>query len=171
MSKLISRIEAAMMAVAVLCVGALMLVVSYDALARYFLGAPLQWAFDFVTFYLMVMLTYFALSTTFQRGDHIGVDLLVPMMNRRFRAATAAVTGVMAAALFAAIACGNILKTVTAYRANEFIPGYFSWPVWLSYLPIALGALVIIVRLLNHAYSMIRYGEDTTVASHGDIGE
>jgi TRAP-type C4-dicarboxylate transport system permease small subunit len=156
------------MAVAAVCVAAIMLVVVYDAIGRYLFGAPLQWAFDLVSNFLMVGAAYLALSGTFQRGDHISINLLHSKLPPRWRAGVDIVCSLLAVALFGAITYGTGLHVVEAWQGREFFPGVVMWPVWLSYLPIPIGTAMLVLRLLHHCVTLARQGEDPFVAPEGE---
>lgn len=165
MNTVIRRLERAGMAMAGLFVILIMLIISYDGLSRYVLGAPLSWAFDVVTNYLMIGAAYFALSGTFQRGDHLRIDLLHSKMPPQLRAAVDIAGSLLGALLFAAIAYGAAMHAIEAFERKEFLPGVIMWPVWLSYVPIPIGAALLTLRLVHHSYMVARQGKDPFVES------
>jgi TRAP-type C4-dicarboxylate transport system permease small subunit len=156
------------MALAGTCVAAIMLVVVYDAIGRYLFGTPLQWAFDVVSNFLMVGAAYLALSGTFQRGDHISINLLHSKLPLRWRARVDIVCSLLAVLLFGAIAWGTGEHALEAYLGKEFFPGVVMWPVWLSFLPIPIGCAMLVLRLLHHCATLLRLGEDPFVAAEGE---
>jgi TRAP-type C4-dicarboxylate transport system permease small subunit len=164
--KIIRRLEQVEMAVAAICVVTIMLVVSADALGRYIFKAPLQVTFELVTFYLLIAAIYFALSETYRHGDHINIDLIHANLPKRIRAWVDIVCSALAAVVFAVIAYGAWRHMIEAYVHKEFIPGYIVWPVWLSYLPIPLGAALLVIRLLHHIGVLARRGEDPDIETH-----
>lgn len=151
------------MAVAGLCVLLIMFVVTYDAISRYLFNAPLSWSFELVTYYLMVVAVYFALSSTFTHGDHINLDLFLNMMSARPRARVESAWSLISAVGFAIIAWGTWENTLHAYQRNEFLPGIIVWPAWLSHLPVPLGTGLIALRLALHSWTLARRGEDSAV--------
>jgi TRAP-type C4-dicarboxylate transport system permease small subunit len=164
--KLIRWLEQGAMAVAVVCVASIMLVVSVDAIGRYLFKAPLPVTFELVTFYLLITAVYMALAATYRQGDHINIDLLLARMSPRWRAGFDIVCSLLAAAVFALIAYGTLQHTIDAYRGREFIPGIIVWPMWLSYLPIPLGAALLVARLLHHSATLARQGTDPHIHVH-----
>lgn len=165
MEAIIRRLENWTMALAGLCVTAMMLVVCVDAAGRYLLRRPLPWSFDLVSLYLMVGAAYFALSSTFRHGDHITIDLFYAKLGKRAQAWVGAVTSGLAAILFAIIAVTAWEKTVEAYVNGEFSPGFVLWPVWLSFLPIPLGSGLLVLRLAHHAIALATHGSDPSVVA------
>jgi TRAP-type C4-dicarboxylate transport system permease small subunit len=165
--KAIHWAERVCMAIAVLAVVVMMLVTSYDAAARYVFHAPLPWAFQLITYYLLGTALYLAVSATFAHGDHINIDLFRHYIPSRMRAVIDAVWSTLSACVFGVIAWGGLTTLLHAYERNEFLPGYFVWPAWLAYLPIALGAGLTALRLAHHAAKLAVRGEDRHVATPG----
>lgn len=88
-------------------------------------------------------------------------------MPRRLRATLDAIWSLLAMLVFAIIAWGALGSLLDAWERNEFLPGYFVWPAWLAYLPIAIGSALMAVRLLHHAVMLARHGADRDVATPG----
>ncbi len=171
METVIRRLEQAAMAFAVLSILAIMLIVSIDAIARYVLHAPLPWAFEVVTYYLMAAGVYFAVSGTYRHGDHVNISIVQEMMPPRLRAICESICSLIAAVVFAVIAYGAWHGMVEAYMQREFLPGYVVWPAWLSHLPIPLGCALIVLRLLHHSFMLIRHGADPYVEVNQEVSE
>ena len=168
MERLLRRLEQIFMAMAVICMVMVMLIVAYDAIARYAFNSPLPWAFEILTNFILIALTYFAISSTFQHGDHIGVDLFYNLMGKRARAWCDLTSAVLALALFAMVVYGTWGTTLKFADRGAVDLGYLSLPAWLSYLPVPLGAGLLVLRLLSHITALIRNGEDPNVVIHGD---
>ena len=166
MNQVLLIFERLALAIAVLCVVSIMFIVSYDAVSRYAFRAPLPWAFELITYYLLIAATYFAVSPTFQEGDHINIDLFRTMMRPEWRARLDVLWTLIAAAIFAIITYGSATEMVYAWTRNEFLPGYFTWPAWASYLPIVLGFGLCVLRLLAHAAALAVNGRDPGVVEH-----
>jgi|GEM_PF-1937534 len=169
--KFIRLLEQIAMALAVLCIVAIMVIVSYDAVSRYVLHAPLPWAFELVTYYLMVAAVYGAISSTFTHGDHVSITFIQEKIPPRPRAVIGAICAILAAIVFAVILYGSWHNMAEAYVRQEFLPGYIVWPAWLSQLPVPLGCALMTLRLLCHAWLLLRDGRDETVATFHDIEE
>lgn len=143
--------ERALMACAVLASVAVMFIASYDAVARYFFHSPLQWSFQFITYYMLVLIPYFALSSTFMAGDHLNFYLIEEKLPAGVRSAVRFLTAILAAGFFLLVAYGAWTHVLEAYRQKQFIPGNIMWPVWLSYLPVFIGAGFFVLRLVSRA--------------------
>ncbi len=164
MERTITAIERLILRIAAVCVIAIMLIVCVDAVSRYAIHRPLPWAFDLITYYLLIAALYLAISGTFQSGDHINIDLFRNIMPKGLRNALDVIWGVLAAVAFGVIALGAAEEAMKAYGNREFLPGYIAWPAWASYPAIAIGAGVLALRLLLHCFKLAVHGEDSGVA-------
>lgn len=171
MSLLMKYLDRLSITVAILSTVMMMLIVSYDALSRYAFNAPLPWAFELITYYLLITALYMAVSTTFARGDHINIDLFRLLMPTWLRTRLDAIWGLMAAAVFGLIAWGAWDEMLHAYSRNEFLPGYITWPAWVSYLPILVGTFILVLRLLVHSFNLAVFGEDEDLILQGEPSE
>ena len=168
---LIRRLERVTLVAAGLSVVLLMLVTSGDAIGRYAFNSPLPWASEVATNYLMILASYFALSATFQRGDHIHIDLIQRRLPKAFRARMEAIYSLLGAIVFCIILRGSWKNMVDAYVGKEFMPGYIMWPAWPSHLLIVIGSTVLVLRLLHHSWTMAHRGEDPAVETVGETVE
>ncbi|MBL8588886.1 MAG: TRAP transporter small permease subunit [Methylobacteriaceae bacterium] len=165
MPALLRLLERASMAVAILCVALIMTIISADAISRYAFRAPIPWAFELLTYYLMVAGIYFAVAPTFTHGDHIGIDLFSPKMSPAAKARWGTVSSVLAGVVFALIAFASGEATYEAWSNREFLPGYIVWPAWLSHAPVVFGSALIAARLFLHAFTLLTKGHDPDVAA------
>jgi TRAP-type C4-dicarboxylate transport system permease small subunit len=171
MNTLLKRTELALSGLSVLAVIAVMLIVTADTFMRYVLHAPFPWSFELISYYLLIAAVHFAVSDTFREGDHIGVDLLPQSVPRKVRLVMEMVWVVAAAVVFGIMSWGAFDSLHYAYVDDEYIPGFIAWPVWLSYLPIAIGSAVMTLRLIQHLLSLIALGANPEVLAHGDVLE
>jgi TRAP-type C4-dicarboxylate transport system permease small subunit len=170
MERVVQRLEAAGAAVSGVCLPAIMVVISLDAILRYLFNAPLQWAFDVVGYYLMVFAAFPVLSRTFSHGDHIAIGVVRARLPPRLRGGLDAAAALLALVVFATIAAGSWDNTIHAYAEGEYLPSYFNLPLWISHLPIALGTTLLVLRLALHALALLAHGHDPHVVTAEDGG-
>lgn len=152
-----------------ICLLLIMILVSADALARYFFHAPIQWTMDVVTYYLLIIVAYLCAADTFRHGDHIQLDLFLLRMGPRGKALCGITTNGLAAVVFTLLAYGSACSTIESYRSAEFVPSFANWPVWLSFLPIALGTALLAIRLIHHTLTLLSCGFDPAVKLQEEI--
>ncbi|WP_334129765.1 TRAP transporter small permease [Sneathiella sp.] len=163
MEAIIRRLEYIALAITVIAMIVLMIIISFDAILRYSLNSPIQWAADLATYYIMSTLIYLALSATYRSGDHIRITLISTHLPQRVKAISEFIGTALAAIAFLIIAYGAFSSGMEGFHRNEFLPGYIMWPGWLSYLPIAIGAGILVLRLLHHLYMLVRFRRDEHV--------
>ncbi len=171
MQTTIRWLELAGAVLAAVCLPAIMLVISADAILRYAINAPLQWSFDLVAYYLMIAAAYLAVSDTFRHGDHICINLLQSRMPPRLRRILDAAGSLLAMAVFTVVAAGSWVNAINAFQDREYLPGYFNMPLWPSHAPIALGTTVLVLRLAHHVFILLRDGEDPHVSTDWEVAE
>ncbi len=154
----VTRIEEAMMAVAVVALAAMVVLMSVEVLMRYAVAQPLGWSVAFVEDYLMVGMFYLGLSATYRTGAHVSIDVVYERLGRRTRLALDLLGQVLAFVLFALVFFTGLEAVREAVATNEIPPpggGPLSWPSWTSYVLVPLGSGVLMLRLaattLSHA--------------------
>ena len=171
MTRAIAWLERLSLGVAVVTGILMMLIVSYDAISRYAFNAPLPWAFEIITNYMLITALYMAAPATFTNGDHINIDLFRQMLPEWLAARLDTVWILLSAAVFALVAYGAWREMMRAVARNAFLPGYFTWPLWVAYLPILVGASILVLRLVVHGLTLLALGRDQSVIAHGDPNE
>ena len=170
-SRTIARLEQAGSIISGICMPVIMVIIATDALMRYWFNAPLQWAYDVVSLYLMALATYPVVSSTFKHGDHIAINSLRMRMPAKLRARLDALVSILALAVFAIIGMTSWDNVIQTIRTNELMPGYFNLPLWISHLPLAFGCTLISFRLALHAAVLLRDGDDPEVLAEGGHAE
>lgn len=74
--RLISRVNAACIAVAAALVAVIAVLTTWEAITRYFFRQPATWTYP-VTAYLLLFTIYLAISYTLQIGGHVSVDFVL----------------------------------------------------------------------------------------------
>jgi len=125
---------------------AMMLLISADALGRLF-GAPVQGAYEFTTYYLMVIAAFAALPRSYRTGGQVRLELLEPWLARI--PGKAAYRGVVLVSLAAFLillwfsgeeALRRIIDRDTTFGAIQ-------WPLYLSYVWLPIGVGILVLRL------------------------
>lgn len=158
-SRWLGAVENLLAQLSALAMFAIMLVVVADVSFRYFLSSPLLFAYDLISMYLVVIVFYFALPDTLHRHGHIAIDFFQTRLPVRLRFAGEAFGYAAGALVMALIAWTLTERCWIAYEKNEVPATTIAWPIWLSYLPAALGCWLFTARAayraLGHLASMI----------------
>lgn len=124
----------------------MMVVISADAIGRLF-GSPVQGAYEFTSYYLMVIAGFAALSRSYTTGGQVRLELFEPWLERM--PGRASYRGAVALSLVAFA----ILFWFTAEEAAERIIardttfGVIQLPLYLSYVWLPIGVGLLCLRL------------------------
>lgn len=145
--------DTAMVFIAGLMVLAMMFVTGADVIARYAFHAPIRWAFDLVTQYLLIGSFFFAFSYTLRTNENVAVDYFarnIPVSNYH---ACMGAGFLVSAVIFAGIAWVSALDTWEAFRNNDAMMGALIWPTWSAKIIVPIGSVALALRLLHRAFA------------------
>lgn len=151
----LSRIEQVFLWFACAALIGIMMVMVMDVSMRYAFNAPLRWAYEVLTRYLLLAVFFFAVSAVLHRGDHLSVDLFAKILPRRVMHFSLSVL-YFAAGLVWSVACYKaFLKLQTNWLSSALVPG-IGWPVWTSTLIIVTGIAVLVLRIVLMTMQHVR---------------
>lgn len=155
--RLIDRLERGMDVLAGISLLLMMLVISADALGRFF-GSPVQGAYEFTAYYLMVIVAFGALPRSFRTGGQVKLDLLEPWLSRIPGRAAYRLVILLSLAAFLLLfwfSAGDAWRRIS-HRDTTF--GVIQWPIYLSYVWLPIGVGILSLRL---ALEFVRPGEES----------
>jgi TRAP-type C4-dicarboxylate transport system permease small subunit len=126
-----------------------MAIVGSEVVARYFLNAPLAWAFDVLTLYVMPAIFFLGLPGSYAKNAHIAVDILVQRLPKMPVAVTTLLVHVGALALFACIVYFGVGFTVESYRSGDTFTGVLKFLAWPSAILVPIGCGLVLLRILS----------------------
>jgi TRAP-type C4-dicarboxylate transport system permease small subunit len=147
LSRAAGWLERGGMIVAGVCFVAIVLITAVDVTMRYALNAPLIWAFELISDYLMVAIFFLAIATTQRVGQNIGVDIVARRLPGRVRAGLTAVCQALTIGLFAAITITNWPELTDAYFGGDVLAGAIPWPRWPTLALLVAGCAMLLLRL------------------------
>ena len=125
-----------------------------EAALRYFFGSPTGWALN-VCQYLLVYMIFLSSPYAFQEGGHVAVDMVLNLVDkydksgRRLPRRIMASIGYILAAFFIGIICyGSFSLTLTAVSKHRMTSQIPVIPLWVLYVPMVLGCLLMIITLI-----------------------
>jgi TRAP-type C4-dicarboxylate transport system permease small subunit len=135
---------------------AIVLLVSYDVLMRYFFDRP-QLFVDEVASFLQVLLIFGGAAYTFRVGGHVRVDLVTGHLPRAMRAWLRLGTLGLGVVFLAVVIWVTTQSAATAYRYGR-VSAVMLYPLWLpmAFIPaglalMELAMLVAVVRQVKLA--------------------
>lgn len=152
--------------VAMVTVGAMMLTITFDVLARSVARAPTDWAYPLNAVGVLVV-TALALPHLYATGHHISMDLVHRALPRPWRRVADAVTALATAFLGVVLAVTAFRSMAVAYGGGLTGSGTFTIPLWIPDAVLGLsGVLLVLVALLFPAAPAAGEG---TAAVPGDV--
>jgi C4-dicarboxylate transporter DctQ subunit len=152
-----------------LLMAAATIVVFVAVVHRYLSGLPIEglqdalikinmsWAQE-ITIYMFVWMAKFGAAYGVRTGIHVGVDVLINRLSTPWRN-TFVVVGLLAGALFTGtigiLGAGFVYDLSHTTNTSEVL----EVPIWIVYLAIPLGSLLMCFRFLQVAWRFIRAGE------------
>jgi TRAP-type C4-dicarboxylate transport system permease small subunit len=156
-NSLLSAVENLMLAIAALCVMAILLVTAVDVVGRYVLNQALGWAYD-TALVLMVGTVFLSISSIQAARGHVAVEVLydhLPPKGRWFMACLHVVIGAFG---FFLIGWKNIEYAAEAARMGWVYGGFGVIPTWVPYGFIAIGSFLMAIRMVEQLLSMLFEG-------------
>lgn len=104
---------------------------------------------DDFTAWLMAAVAFFSLAHTFRHGAHIRIGLLLDNVRGGWRKGIEIFCLAVALAISVAFAYAAFDLVYDSWRYNEVGQGLVSVALWIPQLPMALGALVLAIAILD----------------------
>lgn len=147
------RIDLVMIFIASAAVLVMMGLTFADVFFRYVFNAPLAWAYDLVTQYLLIGSFFFAFSYTLRVNENVNVDFFSRNLSPRVYGVLMCIGHAIAAVIFMRMAWLSAVDTLEAWRNDEAFVGALVWPTWSAKLIVPLGALALVLRLVHRSLS------------------
>jgi len=138
------------------CIVLITLMILMQIVGRWF-GTIIPSTEDF-SGYLLAAASFLALAYTFRQGGHIRVTLLI----HRFS------SGLQRKLMIAAMILFTVMMAYGAYHLSylvyeswsfhELSQGYIAVPLWIPQVPMALGAILFLIALLDDLIGVLQGG-------------
>jgi TRAP-type C4-dicarboxylate transport system permease small subunit len=136
---------------------AVVLLISYDVLMRYFFDQP-QLFVDELASFLEVFIIFGGLAWTFNAGGHIRIDLVTAHLRGPARAWLRVVTLTIGMVLLALVMWVTAQSALTAYRYGR-VSSVMLYPLWapMLFIPAGLGlmSLAMLVTLVRQLRAVL----------------
>lgn len=155
LGRVVSSLDTALLSVGCLMLFSLMLVVVADVSLRYLFNAPLTWAHEVISSYLMPGLFFMVASHTLKSGAHVSVDILHNYVGRKTRYVFEAVSCTLATPIFGLAAWVSAQNTWKDLQADAVSSSGMELPTWTISLMLPVGFGMLALRLALHAAGYI----------------
>jgi len=129
------------------CIVLITLMILTQIVGRWF-GVIIPSTEDF-SGYLLAAASFLALAHTFRYGGHIRVTLLIHLLSNAWQRKLTLVTLAVFTVMVAWGAYYLCYLVWESWHFEELSQGYIAVPMWIPQLPMALGAVIFLVALLD----------------------
>jgi TRAP-type C4-dicarboxylate transport system permease small subunit len=136
---------------------------SIDYVISMFAGRPLGLvvpSYAEIAGFFLAAASFLALPYAMRHGSHIRVTLVLmtlPEAARRVAAVLVCAVGAMTSAYFAYYAWQLVIES---HEFGDLSPGLVAVPLWIPQMPIAIGASILAICLVDSAIRFIQDGSD-----------
>jgi len=146
MRKILSLFEKGLMAIATLALVAMMVTTSVDAIGRYIFNSPLRGNLELTGLYFMVILVFATLSQNYARNVHVRLDVFSHLLKDRLGRNYTRAIALICLPVFAYFAWYAVHEALDKFIVRETRMGAIPFPIYLSYVWLALGAVTLTLR-------------------------
>ena len=147
MRKMLDRIYTGAGILAGACIVLITVMILAQIIGRW-LGVIIPSTEDF-SGYLLAATSFLALAYTFRHGGHIRVTLLLHLLSEGWQRRLMLVTLIIFAAVVGWGAYHLCYLVYESWDFKELSQGYIAVPLWIPQLPMALGAVIFFVALVD----------------------
>ena len=154
MRKLLDRLYFAAGAVAGACIVLITVMILAQIVGRWF-GVIIPSTEDF-SGYLLAAATFLALAYTFRHGGHIRVTLLIHRLSTRLQRRLTHVVLALFVVIMGWGAWHICYLVYESWSFEELSQGYIAIPLWIPQVPMALGAVLFFIALIDDLVCSLR---------------
>lgn len=129
-----------------------------NVVLRYVFLAPISWAEE-LSIYLIIWIVFVGGSVLIRTGGHIAVDLLPLALTPPLRRQLQILVLGLALVFFAAFFYYGGIHTLRVRSAGQLTPIMLA-PMWLTYLAMPFGSLLMFLRTSQNLWRVFRGDED-----------
>ena len=148
MRKILTLMERGLLALATVGLILMMLSISADALGRHLFNSPFRGNFELTSLYFMVILVFATLSGNYAQGVHVRLDIVSDKLAARFGRNYTRAIALICLPVFALFTWHVGHEAIAKFQHMETRMGAIPFPIYLSYVWVALGALTLTLRLV-----------------------
>jgi TRAP-type C4-dicarboxylate transport system permease small subunit len=160
MRNLLSVIEKGLLAIATAGLLLMMLSITVDALGRHFFNSPLRGNFELTSLYFMIILVFATLSSNYAQGVHVRLDAVSDGLKHRFGKNYTRAIALICLPIFGLFAWHVCIEAIAKFAHLETRMGAIPFPIYLSYVWVALGAVTLTLRFVLDIVAPLDIADD-----------
>lgn len=131
-----------------LCLAAVLLLVTADAVLRFAINQPIAFQFEFTEMYLMPAMATLSLARVQRMGGHLAIDFVQMRWFGRAGPLLIRLNALLPALFFGLVAWQSGKYAWAAYMRDDIYMGVIDWPSYLAFASIPIGTGMLTLRLL-----------------------
>jgi len=152
--QIVRTIKRAEKGIIVLLVGETVVVGIMQVTARYVFQSSLSWSEELLRF-SFIWVTFLAASVGVSEKVHVSVSVLVDRLSQKVGLLVNIVASIVSAIFCAVVAYFGYVLVVIQIETQQISPA-MEIPMWVPYLGVVVGNLLMTVRFLLQVFSMLR---------------
>ena len=133
----------------------LFLLVLHEVIVRYVFDAPTLFSVE-LSEYLLILVAFMSIGWVLKEDRHVAVSFVVDRLPEKVRLVMKLPTSVLTMAFLAIIVWQGSRTVLTAYRGDYHSSSLLEFPMWIPYLLIPLGALVMSLQYIVTIIKLIQ---------------
>ena len=133
----------------------LLLIVIHEVIVRYVFDSPTLFSVE-LSEYLLVLVVFMSIGWVLKEDRHVAVSFVVDMLPKKVRLVLNVLTSLLTMAFLGILVWKGGKTAVTAYTGDYHSSSLLNFPMWIPYVLIPLGALVLSLQYLIKIGELIR---------------
>ncbi len=133
--------------IAAVCILLIIVIVTYEVVARYLFDSPTWWSGE-ISVYLLIITVFFPLAYGLAQESHVKVDLVFNRLSPGHQAKLNLITSILALAFFVLLTWQSGYNSWTAYQRNVTSSGTHPLPLFPVLVAIPLGGFALCLQFL-----------------------
>lgn len=154
-NKYFGKIELLLLRFSQLALVIMMVLTSIDALSRYLFNKSITGAYEITESYLMIIVVFLSMSYVQKVNGHIRLDIIFNKFSNKIQNYLNVSFYILTVAYFFFIGYQGLISTINAFTNKLVMPGLMNFPLWSSYIWVAIGSFLIVVRLILSSIQLL----------------
>ena len=150
--KVFDIITAVFGGIAGLFVVAIMLIMCYEVVLRYFFNDSPTWALE-ITEYLLYMIAVLGAAWLLRHDGHVRVDLIATQLNDRNRMRLLLASSIIGAIICLAITWFGIISTIDVYVRGVPVVKTLAFPRYIVLMWLPIGFFLLAIQFIRNSYN------------------
>jgi len=132
-----------------------MLIVSYDTLARYFFQSPTMWANDIAS-YLLLTFSIIAAAWVLRDEGHVTIDIVLLHLKNKTRRLLNIITSSLCVLVCALFTWMSIIAGIEAFQRKTMLLSGILFPKWILLWIMAFGVFLLVIQFARRTWKFYK---------------